>query len=102
MRETRFRINRFLRVQGRGLFACGEIVEGVVAIGMNVHWPLQGDALTTSTPVVRVEYLDLDRAAGRVEVALGISVDDEVELLLRSLLEPGMVVEVSRAETGAP
>ena len=69
---------------------------------MNIHWPLHGEALTTYAPIATVDYLDVDRAAGLAEIALGIRFDEDVEeteKLFQDLFEPGMVVEIQGAES---
>ena len=98
MRDARFRVNRVFRLTGRpGIFASGEVLDGSVAVGMNIHWPLHGEALTTYSPIATVDYLDVDRAAGIAEVALGIRFEedaDDLEKLFEELFEAGMIVEI--------
>jgi hypothetical protein len=103
MTEARFRVNRLLKLSQRdGVFVCGDVLEGAVAAGMVIDWPIHGDALTMTVAVDTVDYLDLDRAAGKVEVALGIRFEDEPdaeEELRRYFLEPGMLVTVRGSDT---
>jgi hypothetical protein len=89
-----------MRLAGRaGLFACGDVLEGAIAVGMDIHWSLQGGELTTYTPIASVDYLDVDRKAGQAEVVLGIQFDEgaeELEPLFEELFEPGMIVDVDK------
>jgi hypothetical protein len=95
--RARFRVSGLLKLQGRpGAFVCGEILEGVVKAGMEIAWPLHGDALTMPVLVRAVEFIDY--APGVSGIALAIRFDDdeaEHEQLLRDLLEVGMEVVVS-------
>ncbi len=97
--EAHFRVSGLLKVQGRpGAFVCGEIVDGVVKRGMEILWPLHGDALTMPIAVRAVEFIDY--SPGVAGVALGVRFDQdeaESEQLLRDLLEVGMVVTVRNA-----
>jgi hypothetical protein len=105
MGEGRFKVNRILEVDGRaGLLACGDIVEGTVAVGMNLIWPLRGEVLTTLVAISAVECLDVepsaDAGAGRFEIALALRFEDdagEMPQMFRDRLEPGMVVDVVAA-----
>jgi hypothetical protein len=104
MTEARFRMNRLLKLpQREGVFVCGDVLEGVVAEGMVIDWPIHGDALMMTVAVGTVDYLDLNLAAGKAEVALGVrfldETDDEEEFL-RHFLEPGMVVTVRDPDSG--
>jgi hypothetical protein len=95
---ARFRVSRILKLSSReGIYLCGDAVDGTIRVGMNVLWPLHGDAVTMPACVRAIECLDVDRSAGKAEVALAIRFDEDaagMEQLFRDLLEPGMVVDV--------
>ena len=98
-KEARFRISGLLKLQSRpGVFVCGEVVDGDVKQGMEILWPLHGDALTMPVVVRDVEFIDY--APGVSGIALGVRFDKdeaEHEQLLRDLLEVGMVVTIQSA-----
>jgi hypothetical protein len=100
---ARFRVNRIFRLSDRpGFFAAGDVLDGRVAVGMNIHWPRHGEALTTYAPIASVDYLDLDRERGIAEVALGIRFEDDDEglaKLFEELFEGGMIVDVADASS---
>ena len=86
-KDARFRVSGLLKVRNRpGTFVCGEIIEGSVKPGMEIAWPLHGDALTMPLLVRSVEFIDYaPRISG---IALAIRFDDdeaEHEQLLRDL-----------------
>lgn len=101
MAHARFRVNRLLKLARRTtLFACGDIVSGKIAEGMTLLWPLYGDALTISTPISSVDYLDIHRARGEFEIALGLDVGEpaeEGEKLIKELFQAGVVLRVAAA-----
>src|SRR5262245_21182263 len=101
MESARFRINRIFKLSRRpGFFACGDVVEGTVAVGMYILWPLPGKGLMAYAPIATIDYLDIDRAARRTEVALGIRFEEdtqEMEKLFEDLFEVGMVVDIGGA-----
>jgi hypothetical protein len=69
--------------------------------GMEIAWPLHGDALTMPLMVRAVEFIDY--APGVSGIALAIQFDEdeaEQEQLLRDLLEVGMEVAI-RPTSGA-
>ena len=94
--EAHFRVSGLLKLQSRtGAFVCGEVVDGEVKRGMEILWPIHGDALTMPVAVRDVEVIDY--APGASGIALGVGFDqDEVEneQLLRDLLEVGMIVTI--------
>jgi len=100
---ARFRVNRVFRVSDRqGIVAAGDVLDGRVAVGMSIHWPLHGEALTTYAPIASVDYLERDRAAGIAEVALGIRFEEDPEemaKLFEDLFEEGMVVDIGGPES---
>ena len=100
---ARFRVNRVFRVRDRqGIVAAGDVLDGRVAVGMNIHWPLHGEALTTYAPIASVDHLDRDRAAGIAEVALGLRFEEDPEemaKLFEDLFEEGMVVNIGGPES---
>ncbi len=105
MANAQFRVNRLLKLARRPiLFACGDIVSGKIDEGMTLLWPLYGDALTISTPITSVDYLDIDRSKGEVEIALGLDVGEpaeEGEKLIRELFLAGEVLRVAANRSGS-
>jgi hypothetical protein len=94
--EARFRVSGLLKLQSRpGIFVCGEIVQGTVKAGMEIIWPLHGEALTMAVPVCGVEFIDY--APGVSGIGLEVRFDDEDaenEQLLRDIVEVGIEVAV--------
>jgi hypothetical protein len=94
--EAHFRVSGLLKLQSRpGTFVCGEIVDGEVKRGMEILWPIHGDALTMPVAVRDVECIDY--APGASGIALGVGFDRneiENEQLLRDLFEVGMIVTI--------
>jgi len=97
--NARFRISGLLKLGRRpGAYVCGEIVEGTVMPGMEIVWPLHGEALTMAVPIRGVEFLDYSPDVSGL--ALEVRFDDdeaENEQLLRDLIEVGMEVAVRPA-----
>ena len=100
--EARFRVSGLLKLQSRpGAFVCGEVVDGTVKPGMEIAWPLHGDALTMPVLVRWVEFIDYSPGVSGVALAIRFDEDEEEnEQLLRDLLEVGMEVPV-RTSAGA-
>jgi hypothetical protein len=102
--EAHFRVSGVLKLQSRpGVYVCGEIVDGEVKRGMEIAWPIHGDAITTSVPIREVEFIDY--APGVAGIALGVRfAEDEAEneQFLRDFLEVGMVVSVAAASDQSP
>lgn len=63
----------------QGIVVAGNVLGGQVAVGMNIHLPLHGEALTTYAPIASADYLERDRTAGIAEVALGIRFEEDPE-----------------------
>jgi hypothetical protein len=94
--DARFRVSGLLKLQSRpGIFVCGEIIDGAVKAGMEISWPIHGDALTMPLLIRAVEFVEY--APGISGVALAIRFDEdeaENEQLLRDFLEVGTEVAV--------
>ena len=98
MGAARFRVNRILRLSGRsGIFVCGDVLEGIVAAGMTIRWPLRAPVSVAYAPIASIDYLDVDRAGGKAESALRVRFEgdaEEMEKRLEDSFEVGMVVDV--------
>ena len=94
--EARFRVSGLLKLQSRpGAFVCGEVIEGTVKPGMEIAWPLHGDALTMPLRVSAVEFIDYSPGVSGVALAIQFDQDEAEQVqLLRDVLEVGMEVAV--------
>lgn len=103
--SARFKVNRVFRVQGRvRVFLSGRIESGIVRPGMVARVHLDG-GLCWAIPVESLDYVDVDRAAGLAEVALGLKVGGGLPDLhgngfedLQALCLAGDVIDIADAE----
>ena len=83
------------------MIVCGEIVEGTVKPGMEMIWPLHGDALTVAVPVHAVEHIDY--APGVSGIGLEVLFDEEEsesEQFLRDMVDVGLEIAVRSPTPG--
>lgn len=102
--SAKFQVNRIFRVHGRdAVFASGMIESGVVRIGMVARINIDG-GLFWAIPVMSLDYVDVDRAKGIAELALGLDVGGGLADLhgngfedLKALCVVGDVIDIEDA-----